>query len=165
MMILNLQETIMKTSTKIIITALSLGMAGGVFAFGAHKYSNMSVHDKASMVQQKVVSQLNLTDEQQEKFDTLSNRVVTLVQQAKSQKGDHKAILAGLINEQPLNQAALLSRVNEKTSMVNEHAPEVVALLANFVDSLDIGQKAELKQMMNEKMAWHGQGHGKKNQH
>ncbi len=155
----------MKTSSKIILTVVAtLGITGGVFAFGAHSFSNMSMNDKAEMISQKVTSKLNLNEEQQANLRALSARVVTLVQQAKSQSEDknHKAMLQGLISDEPLDQAALLQRINKKTSMVNEYAPEMVTLLANFVDSLDNDQKAELKEVIGQKMSRHGRDHGNK---
>jgi len=153
----------MKTYTKIILTVVTtLGITGGALAYGIHSFGNMSMTDKAEMVNQKVTSKLSLNEEQKQKFSTLSKRMVTLVQQARSQSGDHKAMLQGLISDQPLDQAALLERINLKTSMINQHAPEMVTLLANFVDSLDSDQKSDLKEMIEQKMAHAGagQGHG-----
>ena len=150
----------MKTSSKIIITVLTLGMAGGVFAYGAHKFNNMTMQDKVEMVNDRVASKLDLDQTQQNNFSAMSSKMVALLQQAKSQTGDHQAMIQGLITEQPLDQTALLERINAKTSLVNQHAPEMVALLANFVDSLNTEQKAELKEMIDHKMSHHGKGHG-----
>ena len=68
-----------------------------------------------------------------------------------------------LINDGPLDQAALLTRVNERTQWVNQHAPEVIGLLGEFVDGLNAEQKQELKQFMSKRSEHHrGQGwHGK----
>jgi len=153
----------MKTSTKIIITVLTLSVAGGAFAFGAHKFNNMSMHDKAEMMSQRVASKLDLDQIQKGNLNAISSRMLTLMQQTKLQTGDHKTMIQGLITDQPLDQTALLERINAKTSLVNQHAPEMVALLANFVDSLDSEQKAELKEMIGHKMSRHG--HGQNMQH
>ncbi len=152
----------MKTSSKIILTTvITLGITSGVFAFGAHKFSNMSMQDKVEMVNERVASKLDLDQAQQNNFNAMSSKMVTLMQQAKSQSGDHKAMIKGLISEQPLDQAALLERINTKTSLVNQHAPEMVALLATFVDSLKTEQKEELKEMIDHNMSRHSKGHEK----
>lgn len=153
----------MKTSSKIILTTvITFGLVSGVFAFGAHKFSNMSMQDKAEMINHRVSSKLDLNQEQQTKFSDMSLRMVSLVSQAKSQTGDHKELIQGLISDQPLDQAALLEIINTKTSLINQHAPEMVTLLANFVDSLNSDQKAEIKEMMEHKMSRH---HGHMSHH
>ncbi len=62
-----------------------------------------------------------------------------------------------LLSDTPVDQAALLQRINDKTAQVNENAPELVARLATFVDSLDAEQKDEVKQML-ERRGRHGFG-------
>jgi len=150
----------MKTSTKIIIaTVTTFGIASGVFAFGAHKFKNMSMHDKAEMINERVSSRLDLNETQETKLETLTDRMATLVQEAKNKSGNHKAMISSFINDQPLDQAAILEKINSKTSVINQHAPEMVGLLANFVDSLNAEQKEEIKEMMEKRFSRHGKHH------
>ena len=146
----------MKKSSKIIlITVLTLGVAGGVFAFGAHHhYSNMSIEDKADLINYRVSRKLDLTDIQQANLEALTAHFAGLIEQARENQQSRQEFMNQMLTDQPMDQAAMLQRINEKTALVNEKAPEVVALLAGFVDSLDAEQKAEIKQMIE-----HRRGH------
>ena len=59
-----------------------------------------------------------------------------------------------------LDQARALEMVREKTSMVNEKAPEVIASLAVFLDSLQPEQKQELQEFIEHHREHHRHRHG-----
>ncbi|MBT3204864.1 MAG: hypothetical protein HOM14_20590 [Gammaproteobacteria bacterium] len=143
----------MKKSSKIIIVSvLTLGLAGGAFAFGSHHYfSSMSMHEKAEMFEGHVSKRLDLNDVQQDKLGQLTDRITTIMQQVKQERQDHEQFLQQLITDQPLDQTELLSKINQKTAMINDNAPEMVGLLASFVDSLDAEQKAKIKGMIEKR--------------
>ncbi len=152
----------MKKSSKIIIVSiLTLGLAGGAFAFGSQYYfSSMSMQEKADMFGGHVSKKLDLNDVQKDKLDQLTGRIVTIIQQVKQQRQADEQLVDHLITDQPLNQIELLSRINQKTAMVNDHAPEMVGLLANFVNSLDTEQKAEVNAMIEKRKSHRFGRHG-----
>ncbi len=149
----------MKKSSKIIVaTVLTVGVAGGVFAFGAHHhYHNMTPQDKAEMISDRIDRKLELNEVQKQNLDDLTFYVADLVQEVRENRQERFTIMDQLLSDAPVDQAALLQKINEKTSKVNETAPELVARLASFVDSLDAEQKAEVKQMV-ERRGRHGFG-------
>ncbi len=139
----------MKKTTKIVVTTvLVLGVTSAVFAFGANHFANMSMQDKAEMFSHHIDGKLDLTDVQEGKLDQLITRVSELMQKAHNERESHEQMVDELITDQPLDQSFILQKINSKTEMVNSNAPEVVALLAGFVDSLDAEQKKELKEMI-----------------
>ncbi len=147
-----------KFSKIIIVSALTLGLAGGAFAFGSHHYFlSMSMQEKADMFSDHVSKRLDLNVVQEDKLDQLTGRVATIMQQVKQNRESHQQFLDQLITDQPLDQAELLAKINQKTAVVNDNAPEMVGLLAEFVDSLNADQKAEIKDMI-EKRRGHRSG-------
>jgi Spy/CpxP family protein refolding chaperone len=153
-------ENDMKKSSKIILTTvLTLGVAGGVFAFGAHHhFSNMSPQDKAEMISDRVDRKLDLTEMQKSNLDTLTFHIADLMQEVRENKQGREEMLNDILTDGPVDQAALLQKINDKTMMINNKAPEVVAKLAGFMDSLDAQQKAKIEQMI-EKRKGHRFGH------
>ncbi len=143
----------MKKSSKIIIVSvLTLGLAGGAFAFGSHHYfSSMSMQEKADMFGDHVSKRLDLNAVQEDKLDQLTGRIATIMQQVKQDRESHEQFVDQLITDQPLDQTELLNKINQKTAMVNDNAPEMVGLLAGFVDSLNAEQKAEIKAMIEKR--------------
>ncbi|MDJ0833986.1 MAG: Spy/CpxP family protein refolding chaperone [Gammaproteobacteria bacterium] len=149
----------MKKSSKIIVaTVLTVGVAGGVFAYGAHHhFHNMTPQDKAEMISDRIDRKLDLNDLQKQNLDSLTLYVADLVQQVREERQARFQLMDQLLSDNPVDQAALLQKINEKTAQVNENAPELVARLATFVDSLDAEQKAEIQQMI-ERRGRHGFG-------
>ncbi|MBL7002894.1 MAG: hypothetical protein ISR69_02560 [Gammaproteobacteria bacterium] len=139
----------MKKSSKIILaTVMVIGVSGAAVGFGKHHFSNMPLSEKAEMINQRVGDKLELNDLQKDHFSQLTGRVSELMQQAKAERPDKKELINQFLNDQPLDQNALLQKLNDKTQLVNQYAPEVVALLAKFTDSLTTEQKEEVKEML-----------------
>ena len=57
-----------------------------------------------------------------------------------------------LLAEPTLDQSKALEMIRQTTQMINDKAPETIASLANFLDSLDADQKAELRGFVEQKM-------------
>lgn len=149
-----------KTSKIILVSVLTLGVAGGVFAFGAHHhYSNMSAQEKAEMISDRIDRKLELNSQQKDNLDALAFHMADLMQQVKQNRQSRFEMMNEILSDGPMDQAALLQKIQDKTTLVNEKAPEVVAKLAVFVDSLDEEQKAEIKQMIEKRQGHRFGGH------
>lgn len=141
-----------KTSKIILVSVLAIGVTGGVFAFGSHHYfSNLSMQEKAEMISDRIDRKLDLNDVQKANLDELTLHVAGLMQQVKDNRQSREDILNGMLSDQPVDQSLILQAINDKTTMINENAPQVVARLAGFVDSLNAEQKAEIKQMIEKR--------------
>jgi hypothetical protein len=148
----------MKKSSKIIIASVViLTISGSVLAFGVkHRLENMSMQEKAVMFNNYISRKLELNSEQEIKLESLTSRFGEIMQQVKQQRKDRSQFIEQIESEGPMDQAALLQIITEKTEMVNQNAPEVVALITQFIDSLDIEQKTELKEMIQERGSYRG---------
>lgn len=140
----------MKKSSKIVLaTVLSVGVAGGVFAFGAHHhFSNMTAQEKAEMISDRIDRKLDLNDVQKQNLDVLTFHIADLMQQVREGRQTRFEMVNEVLSDGPVDQAALLQKITDKTALVNANAPDVVTKLAGFIDSLDAEQKAEIRKMI-----------------
>jgi len=150
----------MKKSTKIIaVTVLALGVTSGVMAYGAHNAWNMSPEKKAEYVTDKITENLELDAIQQEYLATLSGDLLDIMQEVRSNKGEHREIVQQLLSEPTMDQVKILQMVQQKTQTINDRAPRLIASFAGFLDSLDSEQKKELREHMGEHMNRHHEHH------
>lgn len=150
----------MKKSSKIILASvLAVGVAGGAFAFGSHHYfSSMTMQEKSDMFNDHVSRKLDLNTQQELELEALSGHIAEVMQQVRDNRQMRQELLDDLITDGPMDQAALLQRISHKTDMVKQKAPEMVALIAGFVDSLDADQKQQLKDLIKKRRG-HSFGH------
>jgi Spy/CpxP family protein refolding chaperone len=150
----------MKKSTKIIaIAVVALGVTSTVFAFGAHKGWRMSPEDRAEFMTGKITEKLELNATQQQNLQVLSATILDIMSDVRSGRAEHMETVQQLLSEPTLDQAKALEMIRLKTEMVNAKAPEVVASIAGFLDSLDDEQKQQLREHMNNRMHHRHQEH------
>ncbi len=143
----------MKKSTKIVIaTAIFLGISGGVFAFGKHGHWGISLEDKAEFVTERVTKKLNLNDSQQQNLQSLVNDSLVLMKEMRAEKEAHKVQVEEMLAEPVLDQGRALQLINAKTRQISDKAPEIIASLALFLDSLDADQKSQLQAIIGNGM-------------
>jgi Spy/CpxP family protein refolding chaperone len=148
----------MKKSTKIIaITTLVIGLSTAAFGFASKGHWNLTAVEKAEFVTDRISSKLELTDSQKIQLSSLTDDVLGLAGAMKEAKNGHKVLLQQLLSEPTLDQSKALEMIRQTTQMINDKAPETIASLANFLDSLDADQKAELQGFVDRKME-HGHG-------
>jgi hypothetical protein len=150
----------MKNSTKIIaVTVLTLGVASGVFAYGAHGGWKMSPEKKAEYMTDMITENLELNTMQQENLKALSVTVLETMHDVRSGRVEHMELMQQFLSQPTLDQAKALQMVQQKTQMINDKAPQIIASIAGFLDSLDSEQKKELREHLGERMSRHHQNH------
>ena len=146
----------MKKSTKIIaVTVLALGVTSGVMAYGAHSAWKTSPEKKAEYVTEKMTENLELDAIQQEYLRALSGDLLEIMQEVRSNRGEHREMVQQLLSESTMDQVKVLQLVHQKTQVINDRAPQLIASFAGFLDSLDSEQKKELREHMGEHMSRH----------
>ena len=144
----------MKKSSKIIgATVLVLAVSTSVFAFGEHKSWRMSPADKIDYIKNKMANKLELTDIQKINLSTLADEIIEVSTDIKTHKKNHKQTVLTLLSEPTLDQAKVLESIRQKTTAINERAPQLVASIAGFLDSLDLQQKEQLAAFVEHKMS------------
>jgi Spy/CpxP family protein refolding chaperone len=143
----------MKKSTKIIgIATLVIGLSTAVFAFASNGHWKLTDAEKAEFVNDRIASKLELTESQKIQLSSLTDDILELAGEIKQAKNSHMELVQQLLSEPILDQSKALGMIRQTTQMINDKAPETIASLANFLDSLDDYQKAELQGFVEQKI-------------
>ena len=143
----------MKKSTKIIaITTFVIGLSTTVFAFAGNGHWRMTAAEKAEFVNDRITSKLELTETQKNQLSSLTDDILELAGEIKEARSGHKLLVQQLLSEPTLDQSKALDMIHQTTQMINDKAPETIASLAGFLDSLDVEQKAELQGFVEQRM-------------
>ena len=136
----------MKLTTKIFaVVLLVAGSSGIVYAVSKHGDWAMTPAEKVDFVSDRVTSKLDLSEAQREKFVALAETVVSAMREVKPGRHQHMAEIADMLEQPVFDQARALQLIQQKTQLVNDRAPGVIASLGEFVDSLNPEQKQELQ--------------------
>jgi hypothetical protein len=119
----------------------------------------MSPEKKAEYVTDKMTENLELDAIQREYLRALSGDLLEIMQQVRSNRGEHREMIQQLLSEPTMDQVKVLQMVQQKTQMINDKAPQLIASFAGFLDSLDNEQKKELREHMGEHMSRHHEHH------
>ena len=118
----------------------------------------MSPEEKVEFVTERVTRKLDLDSEQQQSFAQLAGTVAQIMQDARITKAQNLTEIGTLLQEPSFNQARALEMVQQKTSMINEKAPLVIASLAVFLDSLSAEQKQQMQEFLQHRHKHHRHG-------
>ena len=139
----------MKLSTRILAAVLLVaGSSGVVYAVSKHGDWGMTPAEKVEFVSDRVTKKLDLTEIQRQKFVALAESVVTTMQEVKPGREQHMAEITGLLEQPVFDQARALQLIQNKTQLVNDRAPGLIASLGEFVDSLNAQQKQQLQEFL-----------------
>lgn len=146
----------MKLSTRIITAILLVaGSSGVVYAFSKHGDWEMSAEEKVEFVSERVTRKLKLDDLQRQKFVEMAELAAATMQQVKPTREQRLTEISALLQEPSFDQARALELIRQKTRLVNEQAPSLVAALANFLDSLNTEQKQQLQGFLQHRHGHH----------
>ena len=134
---------------------------GSLAACGHRERAPMSA-EKIAEVRGKVVnritSKLDLNAEQQQKLNVLADKVqaqrTALIGQTTDPRGEVRALVAG----EKFDRARALSLLDEKTRVVQVSTPEVINAFADFYDSLNPTQQAEVRERLQKRHGWWSRG-------
>ena len=149
----------MKLSNRIIAAVLLIaGSSGAVYAFSKHNDWGLSAEEKAEFVTERVTRKLDLDGQQQQYFAELARSVVQIMQDVRITRTQNVTEIETLLQEPSFNQSRVLELVQEKTRVINEKAPLVVASLAIFLDSLSVEQKQQMQEFLKHRHQHHQSG-------
>ena len=143
-------------------TGVSIAL-GGLAACGTrhHERGPMSA-EKMAEVRGKVIgritSKLDLDAAQQQKLNVLADKVQAQRAAFIGQTSDPRAELRSLVAAEKFDRARALNLLDEKTRVLQVSSPEVINALADFYDSLNPTQQAEVRERMAQRKGWFGRG-------
>ncbi len=145
------------------LTGISIAI-GGLTACGTRGHNErgaMSAERMAEMrgkVVERITSKLDLNAAQQQKLNVLADKMqaqrATLIGQTTDPRAELKALVAG----EKFDRTRALGLLDEKTRAVQSTGPEVIQALADFYDSLNLTQQAEVREHMGKRKGWFSRG-------
>lgn len=148
----------MKRKTK--ITALittGLLLIGGLSACG-HHYKQRNPEARAEYIIEKITNKLDLNDTQVSKLQVIKSEILEIRERTRQQRGDTHDTILSLLQQPTLDQQKLLDTINGHTQTINDNAPRIVSLLADFYDNLNPEQQKELQEHVEDRFEHHRHG-------
>ncbi|MCU7834472.1 MAG: Spy/CpxP family protein refolding chaperone [gamma proteobacterium symbiont of Taylorina sp.] len=139
-----------KVKKMIIGTVFTVVTLGGIAAYatadGCGKFGGMQNKGSEFMLN-RISSRLSLNAEQQQKLESLQK---TMMAEMQTQQEKHpRNQMIELISEPKLNQEKALAILGERSKKMEGSAPKIITAIADFTDSLNDEQRADLKQMID----------------
>jgi len=134
------------------LTKISLISAGALIIVTTISACNhfSKPENRAEWMVDKVTSKLELNEVQQTKLKQLSDEMLSSRKMMRLQFADSHEQIITLFEQTTLDQNKALAIVQSKTQFIEAQAPQMIASFANFYDSLDAEQQAEIKDFMQE---------------
>ena len=144
----------MKNRTRYIAAILgAVGIAVAVAGCG-HGYRHHEPGDYAVRHIERLGKELNLNEAQTAKLNAVTE---TLRKGRDTMRVKHdekqKEVLA-LLDQPKLDRQRALGLVQQTTRDINDHAPEMIAAMGDFYDSLTPPQQQKLREEVKERMAY-----------
>lgn len=156
----------MKKTKKILVgslIAITLGTVGALAAGGfGHGWGGDRGHMAAMMAERMMshaTKELDLTETQQANLQALQQKVLSLRTEARTGKKETRQELMQQLLQPTLDQEHMMTLVRDRLQMAEQKAPEVIAALAVFSDSLTADQKNIIKEKIEKHKGGHGKGH------
>lgn len=149
--------------TLIGLTSVTV-LAGGLAACG-HRGQHAQGPASAEQVAEwrgkavdRVTRKLDLTADQRQKLEVLADRLIAqraaMIGQTTQPRAEMKALVAG----EKFDRARALHLLDEKTRALQMSTPEVITALADFYDSLNPAQQAEVREFLEKRRGWFRRG-------
>ena len=137
----------MKTATKIVIGSLIIiPLVAGSAVAGKRNCGGMQGPrdgSRVEMIQQKVTDRLELNSVQQEKLAQVAEQA----KQKRQLRSEMRKQRPQLVKDGKFDRVAAQQLVDRRTAMMQQHAPQMIAAIGDFYDSLSPEQQSELAQM------------------
>lgn len=126
-------------------------------AFGANMSAEETAQYRVKMID-RVTSKLDLNADQKQRLTVLADKLreqrTALMGQTKDPRAEVKALVAG----DKFDRVRAQTLVTEKTTMLQNKSPEVIAALADFYDSLNPAQQQKVRDFMEHRGGWFHRG-------
>ena len=151
----------MKNRTRYIAAILgAVGIAVAVAGCG-HGYRHHEPGDYAVRHIEKLGKELNLNEAQTAKLNAVTETLRKGRDSMRAKHDEKQKEMLALLDQPKLDRQRALGMVQQTTRGINEHAPEMIAAMADFYDSLAPAQQQKLREEVKERMAnadrcrWH----------
>ena len=130
----------------VLAVLICFGIAGTASA------SFMLSHDeKADIVVMYITKKLDLDENQVGKLESIKDKLQKLCDQHKKERAEKTKLVIEMIQADQLDQVKVIELLNEKMQKIEESAPGIVEMIADFHSTLS----PEQKQIVIEKIEEH----------
>ena len=139
-------------------------LVGGLTACSGghhHRHSPMDAERMAEVrgkVMERIGSKLDLNEAQKQKLATLADKLQAQRAALVGQAGDPRAEVQALVAGEKFDRARAQALIDEKLRAVQTGSPEVLTAMADFYDSLNPTQQAEVRERMQARKGWFSRG-------
>ena len=143
-----------------LFAVLTLGALGGCGHHRDHAGWGASAEDQArhrAHVVDRVASRLDLNEAQKAKLSVLVEKLQAQRAALRGQ-ADARAQFEALVAGDKFDRAGAQALLQKATSAIETRSPEVIAALADFYDSLDARQQAQVREFLQHRRGWWRRG-------
>lgn len=145
------------------LIAISLGSIGALTAGGfEHRWGGNG--EMAEIIAEKMmkhaIRELDLTAAQQANLQALQQKLIALRTEGRMEKQTTRKAIMEQLTQPSLDQDLVLRMVRERLAMAEQRAPDLIAALATFSDSLTAEQKNKVKEKIAKDQGHHKGHHG-----
>jgi Spy/CpxP family protein refolding chaperone len=118
---------------------------------------SMSEEDSAKMrgkMIERVSSKLDLNADQKQHLVVLGEKLHAQRLALMGKDGNPRAEMQALVAGDKFDRSRAQAWVTDKTAILNQHSPEVIAALADFYDSLNPTQQQQVREFMQRRRRW-----------
>jgi len=147
------RKTIIATSTAVLITVSAM-------AVGASALAKQKQRGHGEYMIKKITKTLALNEGQVDALNALHTEVHETRALVMPDRAALISELTNMINDDSFDQQRALDLWNERLSVLQSNAPDVINAAAVFFDGLSTEQKAEITEKMQRLEKHRGRGHG-----
>ncbi|THB69670.1 MAG: hypothetical protein D6B28_10920 [Gammaproteobacteria bacterium] len=111
----------------------------------------LSHDEKADIAVMYIIKKLDLDENQTGKLESIKDKLQKLCEEHKKEKAEKTQLLIEMIQSDQLDQAKIIELINAKMQKIEESAPGIIEMIADFHSTLS----HEQKQIVIEKIQQH----------
>lgn len=143
------------TSATLLVAGLTACGSRG----GHHERGPMSeerVGDMRSKVIERVSDKLDLNEAQKQKLGLLADEMIAQRKAMRGDSADPRSEMKALVAGATFDRARAQTLLTQKTAVVQAGGPKVIAAMADFYDSLNPTQQAQVRERLEKRRGWRG---------
>lgn len=135
-------------------------LAGGLTACGHrgdHERGPMSeerVMEMRGKVMERVSDKLELNEAQKEKLGLLADEMLAQRKAMRGDSADPRTEMKALIAGESFDRARAQTLLTQKTEVVQVGGPKLIIAMADFYDSLNPAQQAQVRERLEKRRGW-----------
>ena len=128
-----------------VLSMFTLGSIAAIANPGGFGMHGAGSEKRAEFMIKRMTSKLDLNETQAEKLKAVQQQ---FAERRKAMKNNQRGEFLALLDAPELNQTQALSLLENRGEQIRQNAPEMIAAIAEFTNSLNNDQREKLKQML-----------------